>query len=86
MKRNLVAVISAVFLGIIVMFMPLFMWHQVNFPEIPPSLCSLRREAMRSTEAYGTPLDVSSISPFYATLILSFLASMVVYVFSKSRV
>jgi len=81
LRKNLFAVISAVFCGILVVFVPLCVWHQVSFPDTPFTPSNVRKKVMESLEGYGV-----SLVPFYVTLILSSLASMVAYVFSKRRV
>jgi len=86
LRKNLFAVISAVFCGVLAMLIPLCVWHQVNFSYTPFTLFNIRKEAIESLEAYRMSLEDLSMAPFYVTLILSFLASMGVYVFFKRRV
>lgn len=86
LRKNLLAVISAVFCGILAMLIPLCVWHQVNFSDTPFTLFNIRKEAIESLEGYGMSLEDLSMAPFYVTLILSFIASMVVYVSFKRRV
>jgi len=85
LRKNLFAVISAVFCGILVVFIPLCVWHQVNFPNTSLTCANVRKEAMEDLESYGMSLEDLSMAPFYVTLILSFIASLVAYVFSKRR-
>ncbi|MDH5483576.1 MAG: hypothetical protein OEY22_11980 [Candidatus Bathyarchaeota archaeon] len=85
MRKNLLAVVSAVLCGILAMFIPLCVWHQVNFPGKPLTFGSLG-EAMRSLDSYTTSLEDLSMTPFYLAFILSFAVSTVAYVFSKRRV
>lgn len=86
MRKNLIAVISAVFCGILAMLIPLCVWHQVNFPDMPSTFLSLREQTMEGRACYWSPVEDLSMAPFHVTLILSFIASMVVYVFFKRRV
>ena len=86
LRKNLFAVISAVFCGILAMLIPLYVWHQVNFSYTPFTLFNIRKEAIESLEGYGMSLKDLTMAPFYVTLILSFIASMGVYVFFKRRV
>ena len=86
LRKNLIAVISAVFCGILVVFIPLYVWHQVNFPNTSLTYANVRKEAMEDLESYEMSPNDLSMAPFYVTLILSFLASMGVYVFFKRRV
>lgn len=85
MRKNLLAVISAVVCGILAIFIPLCVWHQVNFPGKFLTLDSLQ-EAMRSSESYAISMEDLSMTPFYSAFILSFAVSIVAYVFSKKRV
>jgi hypothetical protein len=86
LRKNLFAVILAVFCGILVMVIPLCVWHQVSFPNKAVTFLSLRKEALESVEAYGTPLANISLTPFYVAFIVSLAVSLVVYLFSKKRV
>jgi hypothetical protein len=86
LRKNLIAVISAVFCGILAMLIPLCVWHQVNFPDTPFTPSNVRKEAIESLEGYAMSLDDLSMAPFHVTLILSFIASMVIYVCFKRRV
>lgn len=86
LRKNLIAVISAVFCGILVMLIPLFVWYQINFPNKAVTFLSLREEASKSVEAYRAPLANISLTPFYVAFIVSLAVSLVVYVFSKRRV
>lgn len=86
LRKNLIAVISAVFCGILAMLIPLCVWHQVNFPDSAFTPSNVRKEVMESLEGYGMSLDDLSMAPFYITLILSFIASIFAYVFFKRRV
>jgi hypothetical protein len=85
LRKNLLAVISAVFCGILAIVIPLCVWHQVSFPGKLLTLDSLR-EAMRSLESYATSVEDLSMTPFYLAFVLSFAVSIVAYVFSKRRV
>jgi uncharacterized membrane protein YvlD (DUF360 family) len=87
LRKNMLAIISAVFCGILAMLIPLCVWHQVNFPGEPLTLgffCS--GGAMRSLESYEMSLEDLSMTPFYLAFLLSFAVSMVAYVFSKRHV
>jgi len=86
LKKNLIAVVSAVFCGILAMLIPLCVWHQANFPDIPCTVLSLREEAMERRECYWPRVEDLSMAPFYITLILSFIASVFAYVCFKRRV
>jgi hypothetical protein len=86
LRKNMFAVISAVFCGFLAVFIPLYVWHQVNFPNTSLTCANVRKEAMKDLESYGISPNDLSMAPFYVTLILSFLASLVAYVFSKRRV
>jgi hypothetical protein len=86
LRKNLIAVISAVFCGILAMLIPLCVWHQVNFPDTPLTLSNVRKEAIENLEGYAMSLDDLSMAPLHVTLILSFIASMVIYVCFKRRV
>jgi len=86
LRNNLIAVISAVFCGILAMLIPLYVWYQVNFPDIPSTFLSLREQAMKGRECYWATVKNLSIAPFYITLILSFTASIFAYVYFKRRV
>jgi len=86
LKKNLIAVVSAVFCGILAMLIPLCVWHQVNFPDIPCTVLSLREEAREGRECYWPRVEDLSMTPFYITLILSFIASVFAYACFKRRV
>lgn len=82
----MLAVTSAILLGFLVMLIPLFMWHQVNFPHTPPTLSGLRKEAMDTKESYGAPMDDSSMLIFHAMIIVSFVGSLALYLFFRRGV
>jgi hypothetical protein len=85
MRKSLLAVISAVICGILIMLIPLCVWYQVNFPGRPLSFSGLK-EGGRSLDNYAISLEDLSITSFYMAFVISFAVSMVVYIFSKRHV
>jgi hypothetical protein len=82
MKKTLLLMVSAVLCGILVMFLPLYIWHQENFPDKPTTLLNLREEAMESLKAtWG--LEPAPITPLYTALAISFAISLIAYAFLK---
>jgi hypothetical protein len=82
MKRILLLTVSAVLCGILVMFLPLYVWHKANFPDKPATFLSLREEALKATWGLLKP---APITPLYAALAISFAISLVAYAFFKRR-
>ena len=85
LRKNLLAIMSAIFCGISAMLIPLCVWHQVNFPGEALTLGGFQ-EAMRGLDGYGMSLEDFSMIPFYVAFVLSFAVSMVAYAFSKRRI
>jgi hypothetical protein len=85
MKRILLLTASAVLCGILVMFLPLYVWHQANFPDKPATFLSLREETMESLKAAWGLCEPSPILPFGAALMISFVISLFAYVLLKRR-
>lgn len=82
MKRTLLITVSAVLCGILVMLMPLYFWHQANFPDtIFVNPLDFREEI----KARWGLLEPTPITPFYTTLAISFVISIVAYVLLKRR-
>jgi hypothetical protein len=67
------------------MFLPLYVWHQANFPDKPVTFLSLREETMESLKATWGLREPSLILPFGAALMISFVISAFAYVFLKRR-
>jgi hypothetical protein len=85
MKRILLLMASAVLCGILVMFLPLYIWHQANFPDNPVTFLSLREEVMESLKAAWGIREPALIMPFGAALTISFVISLFAYVLLKRR-
>jgi hypothetical protein len=85
MKRILLLMALAVLCGILVMFLPLYIWHQANFPDKPVTFLSLREETMESLKDAWGLLEPAPFMPFGAALTISFVISLVAYVFLKRR-
>lgn len=82
MRKTLLATISAVVLGVSVMTLPLYMWHQTNYPERGFTLTSVREEVLE-LKSYDTRLERPIVIPLYLVLALSFIASAIAYALSK---
>lgn len=82
MRKTLLATISAVVLGVSVMVLPLYMWHQINYPEKVFTPLNIRQEALE-LETYDAHLEKPVATPLYFTLALSFIASAIAYALSK---
>jgi hypothetical protein len=86
MKRILLLTASAVLCGILLMFLPLKLWHQANFPDtIIINPLNFRKEFQEYYKAHWALFEPTTITPFYATLAISFAISLVAYVFLKRR-
>ncbi|MGC8895735.1 MAG: hypothetical protein ACP5LB_03060 [Candidatus Bathyarchaeia archaeon] len=85
MKRTLFLMASAVLCGILAMFLPLYIWHQANFPDKPATLSNLREEVPEYYKANWGLLEPAPITPLYAALAISFAISLVAYAFFKRR-
>lgn len=82
MRKTLLAVMLAVVLGVLVMVLPLYMWHQTNYPEKGFTLANVREEALKFG-TYNARLERPIVTPLYFVLALSFIASAIAYALSK---
>ncbi|MGQ9726290.1 MAG: hypothetical protein ACUVQW_00610 [Candidatus Bathycorpusculaceae bacterium] len=85
MKKTLIMVASAVFCGILAMLLPLYVWHQANFPDKPATLGDLKQESLQKLKNAWGLQEPSFITPFYMALTLSFTVAAIAYVFLKKR-
>lgn len=83
MKRTLFVTVSAGLCGILVMLMPLYIWHQANFPNEPATVLSFREKSLEYYKAQWALLEPTPITPFYIFLAISFTISIIAYVFLK---
>ncbi|MDH7477658.1 MAG: hypothetical protein QHH17_04670 [Candidatus Bathyarchaeota archaeon] len=85
MKRTLLLTVSAVLCGILVMFVPWYLWYQANFPYEPLALLNFREKSLEYYKAQWALLERTPITPFYITLAISFAISIIAYTFLKRR-
>jgi hypothetical protein len=83
MKRTLLLITSAVLCGILVTFLPLYIWHKVNFPDNPETFYGLRDEVLEYNRTYSTLREPTQVTPLYAILAISFAISVLAYGFLK---
>lgn len=82
MRKALLTITLAAVLGVSVMILPLYMWHQINYPEKVFTPLNIRQEALE-LETYDAHLERPATTPFYFILALSFIASAIAYALSK---
>ena len=82
MRKTLLTTISAVVLGISAMILPLYILHQINYPESEFNLASVREEGLEP-RSYDARLERPAVTPLWFILALSFIASAIAYALSK---
>ena len=86
MKRILLITVSAGLCGILIMLLPLYLWHQANFPDmLLLNPLEFRGEITEYYKTRCTFLEPISITTFYTTLAISFAISVIAYAFFKRR-
>ncbi|MDI6848153.1 MAG: hypothetical protein QMD23_08575 [Candidatus Bathyarchaeia archaeon] len=85
MRRIMPLIVSAVLCGILIMFLPLYFWHQANFPNEPATLLNFRKESLEYYKAQWALPEPTPIMSFYTTLAISFAISLIAYAFLKRR-
>ena len=84
-KRLLIYVASAVVLGILMMVIPLITFAEVSHESFVPTSLWLN-ENIRGLEGYSSLSQPNSDSFGFTVLIVSFVVSMIVYLFVRHRV
>ena len=82
MRKALLTITLAAVLGVSVMILPLYMWHQINYPEKVFTPLNIRQEALE-LETYDVHFERPAATPFYFIMALSFIASAIAYALSK---
>jgi hypothetical protein len=84
-KRLLIYVASAVVLGILMMVIPLITFAEVSHETFAPTSLWLNQN-IRGLEGYSSLSEPNSDSFGFTVLVVSFVVSMVVYLFVRHRV
>jgi uncharacterized membrane protein len=85
MRTAMIRLMLAVVLGVSTMILPLYVWHQINYPERTFTLLNIRQEALE-LETYDVRLESPATTPFCFILALSFIVSAIAYAVSRRLV